>query len=328
MNEDIKSYSQAAKQLGSAVKQTCLNAAEVKLVKHHVQDSYNSWAHMVYDKAFLNWGLWDKKIYNEYVRLDFNFSTICNIQDIYSQILIYSLIRPLIKIQFFNKRLLDVGCGNGIGLRVGSELLETKYALGIDLVNKLVSNASRNFYKENEVNYIQSDAENLPLENESFDIVTNLESSHLYPQIEHFFSEVERVLSPGGFFCYADIHVKTKQQTEKLEAFIKTRHNLKIIEKIDITKMAQASIYQRIIANEDVFYKNANAFFGHDREKLINELPTLAGAMGLSFLPWWKIWFQNPELYTLAKNARNDKYWGKKYYYYYLIQKLNGTELT
>lgn len=68
----------------------------------------------------------------------------------------------------------------------------------MDLVSKLVLNANSNFYKENSINYISSDAENLPLANESFDIVTNLESSHLYPQIEHF-SEVDRILIPEGF---------------------------------------------------------------------------------------------------------------------------------
>jgi ubiquinone/menaquinone biosynthesis C-methylase UbiE len=321
MQDDIKSYSQAANQLGLALKQECRHPSEVTLIKNQIQKSYNCWAQMLYDKAFLNWGLWDKDLYNEYINLDFNFSTVCNYQDIYSQLLIYYLIRPLTKIEFFDKRLLDIGCGNGIGLKVCSEILGTNYAAGVDLVHKLALNANTNFYKDNEINYIQSDAECLPFPEESFDIITNLESSHLYPQIERFFSEVERVLAPGGYFCYADIHITNKSQTKKLETFIKARKQLKIIQKVNITKIVQKSIYNRLIVNEDVLYNSAKALFGSDNVTLSQEFPALAGAMGLTFLPWWKIWFKNPELKQIAKNARKDRYWGKKYFFYYLVQK-------
>lgn len=319
----MNNYSQAASQLGTAVNHQCKNESEVTLVKKKVQESYTRWAQMVYDKAFMNWGLWDKQTFNEYRNLNFNFGKICSIQDIYSQLLIYYLIRPLVKANLFNKRLLDIGCGNGIGLKVSSELLRTQYALGVDLVDKFISNANKNFYKMDSVNYIQSDAEQLGLDSESFDIITNLESSHLYPKIERFFKEVERVLAPGGFFCYSDINVNSKQQAKILEEFVAARKNLRIVYKHNITKMVQGSIYDRIITQEKTFYKRAYAFFDYDKDKLLRELPSLAGAMGLSFLPWWKIWFKNSELSAMAKNARRDKYWGKKYYFYYLIQKSN-----
>ena len=216
---------------------------------------------------------------------------------------------------------LDIGCGNGIGLKVISELLKTSYALGIDLTSTAVMNSNKNFYKTDTINYIQSDAENLAVEGESFDIVTNLESSHLYPKIEDFFSEVERVLSPGGFFCYADIYLPYQPQTQKLEAIIKTRKNLKIIHKQDITKKVQSSIYQRLIVCEESFYLRAQAILGNDTKKFCADLPGLTRAMGLTFLPKWKIWFKNPILHNLTLNARTDNFWKKKYYFYYLIQK-------
>ncbi|KTC92121.1 class I SAM-dependent methyltransferase [Legionella cincinnatiensis] len=323
MNGELKKYSQIVRQLGFAVKHQCLNESEVRITKQNVLDGYNSWAHKAYNKAFLNWGLWDKKVYNEYSKLDFNFSTICNIQDIYAQLLIYYLISPLIKKQLYSKRLLEIGCGNGIGVRVCSELLKTRYALGVDLVPKLTHNANSNFYKENSINYISSDAENLPLANESFDIVTNLESSHLYPQIEHFFSEVERILIPGGFFCYADIHIDEKNQEKRLEAFINSRKNLKVIQKNNITKMVRSAIYERIITRENEFYLHAQSLFGQEPQILLTEIPALAEAMGLSFLPWWKIRFKTPLLQPIGKNIRKRTYWGgKKCFFYYLIQKV------
>ena len=38
----------------------------------------------------------------------------------------------------------------------------------------------------------------------SFDVVINIEASHLYDDRARFFAEVLRVLKPGGHFCYTD----------------------------------------------------------------------------------------------------------------------------
>ncbi|HAT8251665.1 TPA: class I SAM-dependent methyltransferase [Legionella pneumophila] len=324
MNKFPQSFSEANERIGNAIHHVCLNALDAKFIKSNIQESYQSWANVLYDRVFLNWGLCDKKIYRELSSLNFDFSTVGFFPHVYGQSLLFYLIRPLIKIHFFNKRLLDVGCGNGVGLKISSELLKTRYALGIDLVNKLVTNSNNNFYIEDKINYMQADAENMAIANESFDIVTNLESSHLYPQIEHFFSEVERVLAPNGFFCYADVNFDVKRQAERFETFVKTRKNLRIIEKHNITKMIQASIYQRLIVNEKGFYQLAQYLLGPDKINYTSELANVASSMGLMFLPWWRIRFKNPALQALGKFARRCKHWNKKYYFYYLIQKIDS----
>ncbi|KTD69849.1 O-methyltransferase [Legionella santicrucis] len=322
MNELINTYFKAARQIGFVMSHQYVDVSELNLLKKFIQESYTTFGNIYPDKFFLNLGLWDKKIYQEYNQLNFNFSRISEIQDIYSQLLLYFLIRPLIKMQFFNKRLLEIGSGNGLGLRASSELLKTDYALGIDLVNQLVRNSHRNFYQEDKVNYIQSDAESLPIENENFDIVTNLESSHLYPRIENFFSEVGRVLSLGGYFCYADHYFKLKDQSNRLEKFIKHHDKLKIVQKLNITKLVQASLYEKLIVNEERFYGYVSFLLSGNAETWFQELTTIAATYGLIFLPWWKIRFKNPALHPIAKYARREKFWGKKYYFYYLIQKI------
>lgn len=316
---NIKTYGQALKQLRSLLRLGNLHPSEVKLIKNQVQESYKSFAHIIFDKSFLNWGLWNQHVYNEYAALHFDFSKICAIQDIYSPLLLYHLIRPLVRIQFFDKKLLEIGCGNGIGLKVSSELLKTKYALGVDLTKELVKHAHHNFYKENKINYIQSDAEYLPFENNSFDIITNLESSHLYPQIELFFSEVERILSPNGFFCYSDINIKDKLQAKKLEEYLKTSKTLKIIQKVNITRMVQSAIYQRLIVNEEKILPYIDSMMSDDEE-----LPDFVSSMGIAFLPWWFFLFKKSALRHIAKKERKKTLlYGKKYYFYYLIQKVN-----
>ncbi len=318
MEEEIISFKRINRQISSILGRQCTDLSEIILTKRHIQAIYTEMAGAFSNNVFYNWGIWDEKICKEYQGLNFDFSKLCNVQDIYSQLLLYYLIKPLANTRFFNKRLLDIGCGTGVGLRAASEILASKYALGIDLVIRNVRNAHNNFRQENKTHYIQSDAEHLPVKNESFDIITNLESSHLYPKIDNFFSEVERVLSPGGFFCYADLQIDQQQQYQRLEAFIKSRKNLKIIAKHDLTKLVQGSIYQRIIIGEKQLSEYAAYIFG---DQVKTELPALIYMAGLMFLPWWKIRLKNPELHDLVKMARKISFWYKKNYFYYLIQK-------
>lgn len=315
-------FAQSGEQIGYVITHECNEESEVRQMKTTVQDVYTQWGSLFSDKRFMNLGLWDKSVYKEYHGVNFDFSTISDGPDINAQLHLYYMIRPLVQQQFFNQRLLEIGCGNGIGLKASAQLLKTNYALGIDLVQQHVNSARESFYKENELHYIQSDAENLPVGNNSFDIVTNIESSHLYPRIERFFSEVERVLAPGGYFCYADHNVPSRAQAVKFEAFLKKNPHLKVIQKSNITRRVQASIHSRIIANEERFYNLSLNLFGANSEQFHLNTLHLAYAMGLIFLPWWKIWFKRPELHYLAKAARKEKFWGKKYYFYYLVQKV------
>jgi ubiquinone/menaquinone biosynthesis C-methylase UbiE len=47
-------------------------------------------------------------------------------------------------------------------------------------------------------------AEALPFDDESFDVVINIESSHCYQSIAKFLSSVHRVLRPNGYFAFAE----------------------------------------------------------------------------------------------------------------------------
>lgn len=319
----LKDYIASAQQIGLVMASQDKNKMETDKLKSLVQESYTTLGTIYPNNIFLNLGLWDKKIYKEYTELGFNFSSISPIQDIYSPLLLYFLIRPLIKLRRFHQRLLEIGCGNGLGLKASSQWLRTDYALGVDLTKQLVTHAHSNYYSEDKINYIQSDAERLPIKNESFDIITSLESSHLYPCIDSFFSEIQRILVPNGYFCYADHYFPAKDQANKLERFIKENKQFKILQKINITKLVQASLYQRLIVDEKTFYRYASDFLiNSNPANWYDEFCTVAATFGLIFLPWWKIRFKNPRLKPIAKYARNEKFWGKKYYFYYLIQKI------
>ena len=115
MTKETKQLSQMISgPIASFLQQNRLDDVESVSIKRHIQHCYNTFGHFFYAQSFLNWGLWDQKIYNEYQSLDLDFSLLQNHYDINAPLLHYFLIRPLIKIGCFNQRLLDIGCGSGI----------------------------------------------------------------------------------------------------------------------------------------------------------------------------------------------------------------------
>jgi ubiquinone/menaquinone biosynthesis C-methylase UbiE len=98
---------------------------------------------------------------------------------------------------------LDVGCGRGGTLSVVREFFHPRTVTGVDLSPEAVR-FCRASYEEDNARFLEGDAEDLPFADESFDVVTNIESACLYPDINAFYREVRRVLRPGGHFLYAD----------------------------------------------------------------------------------------------------------------------------
>ena len=115
-------------------------------------------------------------------------------------------------IDFSNKEVVEVGCGRGGGLSYIVKRWVPASAIGIDLCKEAVRFCN-NRYRLKGLSFLHGDAQNLPLENESFDIVVNVESSHRYENFERFLSEVHRVLRIGGLFLFADYRSKNKIKT-------------------------------------------------------------------------------------------------------------------
>ena len=76
-------------------------------------------------------------------------------------------------------------------------------ALGIDL-NPLAIKFGSEHYRIPQLTFQQGDAQALPLSDASFDVLLNVESSHRYPNMNLFLSEVERILKPKGYFLFTD----------------------------------------------------------------------------------------------------------------------------
>jgi len=113
-------------------------------------------------------------------------------------------------------QILDTGCGRGGNISVMAEYFHAKEITGIDLSPNAIAFCKAN-YSYPHVQFFEGDAENLPFDDEQFDIVTNIESASSYPNIFAFFVQVYRVLKRGGYFLYTDI-VPTERRSEYLSA--------------------------------------------------------------------------------------------------------------
>jgi ubiquinone/menaquinone biosynthesis C-methylase UbiE len=98
---------------------------------------------------------------------------------------------------------LEVSCGRGGGANFVSRTFEPQRYVGVDLSEENIRLARSRAARDG-LTFEVGNAERLHLPNGSFDVVINIEASHLYDDRGRFFAEALRVLRPGGFFCYTD----------------------------------------------------------------------------------------------------------------------------
>ena len=98
---------------------------------------------------------------------------------------------------------LEVSCGRGGGASFVSRTFKPRRYVGVDLSQENIRLARERAAREG-LSFELGNAERLDLRNDAFDVVINIEASHLYDSRGRFFGEVARVLKPGGYFCYTD----------------------------------------------------------------------------------------------------------------------------
>lgn len=136
------------------------------------------------------------------------------------------------------REVLEIGCGRGGGASYVKRYLGPSSVVGMDLADKAVE-FCRQMHRLEGLRFVQGDAENVPFDDQQFDIVINVESSHCYPSLNAFFREVKRVLRPGGHCLYADI-MPSVQLSER-RRMVK-QAGLEFVQERDITTNVLASL--------------------------------------------------------------------------------------
>jgi SAM-dependent methyltransferase len=114
---------------------------------------------------------------------------------------------------------LDLGSGAGNDCFVARSLVgETGKVTGLDFTEEMVQKARQNLAKTEfkNIEFVQGDIEEMPLPDNSFDVVISNCVLNLVPDKQKAFSEIHRVLKPGGHFCISDV-VTTRDLPQKLK---------------------------------------------------------------------------------------------------------------
>jgi SAM-dependent methyltransferase len=107
----------------------------------------------------------------------------------------------------------DIGCGAGTDLLLAANVVGSDgRAIGVDMTDSMIRKAEAAAAEAglSNVEIRRGDAMELPVESVSVDVVISNGVLNLAPDKRRAFSEVFRVLRPGGRFLYADIVVASE----------------------------------------------------------------------------------------------------------------------
>ncbi|WP_143272311.1 class I SAM-dependent methyltransferase, partial [Brachyspira hyodysenteriae] len=104
----------------------------------------------------------------------------------------------------YNK-LLDIGSGTGYLINMLKKYKATAEFYGLDLSEEMINISKSKNIKDAE--FILGSANKLPFNDNTFDIVTCIQSFHHYPYPDEAMKEVYRVLKKGGIYILSDTGV-------------------------------------------------------------------------------------------------------------------------
>lgn len=109
------------------------------------------------------------------------------------------------------QRVLDLGSGAGNDCFVARAIVgESGSVTGLDFSDEMLEKARANAAKlgYGNVGFVSGDIEAMPFKEHSFDVVISNCVLNLVPDKYRAFSEIMRVLAPGGHFCVSDVVIK------------------------------------------------------------------------------------------------------------------------
>jgi SAM-dependent methyltransferase len=105
-------------------------------------------------------------------------------------------------------RVLEVGCGRGVGARLILKAFGPARVDGIDIDPDMIRRAGRRVTPalSSRLGFRVADAERLPFPDRSMDGVFNFGIIHHLEDWRSGIREIARVLKPGGVFCFEEIY--------------------------------------------------------------------------------------------------------------------------
>ena len=104
-----------------------------------------------------------------------------------------------------NDRILDIGCGGGVNIEKFLKLTENNVD-GLDYSEISVDESikrNKKAVEDKRCQLIQADVSNMPIEDETYDLVSAFETIYFWPDIKNTFKEVSRIIKENGQFMIA-----------------------------------------------------------------------------------------------------------------------------
>jgi SAM-dependent methyltransferase len=115
------------------------------------------------------------------------------------------------------ERVLDLGSGAGTDSLVAAQMVgEAGRVTGIDMTPEMLAKAraAATEMGATNVEFVEGEAERLPFDEESFDVVISNGVIDLIPDKDAVFAELHRVLVPGGRLQVADVTIQNPVSEE------------------------------------------------------------------------------------------------------------------
>lgn len=104
------------------------------------------------------------------------------------------------------QRVLEVGCGRGVGIKILLEQLDASEVVAFDYDSRMVALARERAARFGDRACVfVGDAEHIGLPDASFDVVVEFGILHHVPDWRSALGEIARVLKPGGVFYFEDV---------------------------------------------------------------------------------------------------------------------------
>jgi ubiquinone/menaquinone biosynthesis C-methylase UbiE len=220
------------------------SGSHAKSIKDAIATFYDM-AALGFEKDHLwNWGMCDEDVARQINELIPNFDKFDT--DGFSEQLYFRALRqvPVDLDDYADKSVLEVSCGVGIGLDFLARVVDARSMVGLDLSAKAIEYANARLSRRSNLRYVEGDAEKIPFDDNSFDVVVNVESAHNYPDLGKFLDEAARVLKPGGYLTLLDFF--TEQRHQQLTLLEQAHSGLEWIHESDVSAQVKAGIARRL----------------------------------------------------------------------------------